>query len=74
MKEELVVTTKEKQCLLHVLGYYVDDIDGKWSACSKVAAMAFQKDFGLVPTGVVDEITEKAMRHAIAWGMPAKNT
>ena len=67
------MTTKEKQCLLHVLGYYVADVDGIWSTCSKVAAKAFQKDFGLVPTGVVDETTEKAMRHAIAWGMPSKN-
>lgn len=66
------MTTKQKQCLLHVLGYYVDEIDGKWSTCSKVAAKAFQEDFGLVPTGVVDEITEKALRHAVAWGMPSK--
>lgn len=67
------MTTKAKQCLLYVLGYYVDDIDGKWSACSKTAARAFQEDFGLVPTGVVDEITEKALKHAITYGMPAKN-
>lgn len=67
------MTTKEKQCLLHVLGYYVDDIDGKWGSCSKVAAEGFQKDFGLVPTGHVDETTEKALRHAIAYGMPIRN-
>jgi peptidoglycan hydrolase-like protein with peptidoglycan-binding domain len=66
------VTTKEKQCLLHVLGYYVDDIDGVWSTCSKVATKAFQTDFGLVPTGVVDEITAKALKHAVAYGMPSK--
>lgn len=67
------MTTKEKQYLLYVLGYYVDDIDGRWSTCSKIAAKAFQEDFGLVPTGVVDEITEKALRHATTYGMPAKN-
>lgn len=66
------MTTKEKQCLLHVLGYYVDDIDGIWSTCSKVATEAFQKDFGLVATGIVDKTTEKALRHAVAWGMPSK--
>lgn len=66
------MTTKEKQCLLHTLGYYVDDIDGVWGACSKVAASAFQEDFGLVPTGHVDETTEKALRHAIAYGMPKR--
>lgn len=69
----VIMTSKEKQCLLHVLGYYVDDVDGRWGSCSKTAAKAFQEDFGLVPTGVVDEITEKALRHAVAWGMPAKN-
>ena len=67
------MTTKQKQCLLHVLGYYVGDVDGVWGAYSKDAAKAFQEDFGLVSTGIVDEITEKAMRHAIAWGMPVKN-
>lgn len=66
------MTTKEKQCLLHTLGYYVDDIDGVWGACSKVAASTFQEDFGLVPTGHVDETTEKALRHAITYGMPAR--
>ena len=67
------MTSKEKQCLLHVLGYYVGDIDGIWSTCSKIAAKAFQEDFGLVPNGIVDKTTEKALRHAVAWGMPAKN-
>lgn len=66
------MTTKEKQCLLYVLGYYVDDVDGKWGACSKIATEAFQKDFGLVVTGFVDETTWKAMKHAIAFGMPAR--
>ena len=68
------MTTKEKQCLLHVLGYYVGEIDGVWSGCSKIATKAFQADFGLVPTGVVDEITGKAMKHAVAYGMPVKKT
>ena len=67
------MSTKEKQCFLHILGYYVGDVDGIWSVCSKVATKTFQEDFGLVPTGVVDEITEKAMRHAVAYGMPSKN-
>lgn len=67
------MTTKEKQCLLYDLGYYVDDIDGKWGTCSKIAAKMFQEDFGLVPTGVVDETTVKALKHAIAYGMPARN-
>ena len=67
------MTTKEKQCLLHVLGYYVGDVDGVWGTCSKIATKAFQVDFGLVPSGVADEITVKAMRHAVSYGMPVKN-
>lgn len=67
------MTTKEKQCLLHVLGYYVGDVDGVWGVCSKVATKAFQEDFGLVPNGIVDEITGKALRHAIAYGMPKRD-
>lgn len=66
------MTTKEKQCLLHTLGYYVDDIDGVWGPCSKIAAKAFQGDFGLVPTGHIDETSEKALRHAITYGMPLR--
>lgn len=64
------MTTKEKQCLLYTLGYYVDELDGVWGESSKIAAKAFQKDFGLVPTGVIDETSQKALRHAIAYGMP----
>lgn len=67
------MTAKERQCLLYTLGYYVDNIDGEWNVCCKVATKAFQKDFGLVPTGTVDDATEKAMKHAIAYGMPIKN-
>lgn len=67
------MTTKEKQCLLYTLGYYLDDVDGVWGICSTIAAKSFQEDFGLVPTGHVDETSEKALRHAIAYGMPKKN-
>ena len=67
------MTTKGKQCLLYVLGYYIDEIDGKWGSCSKVAAKAFQEDFGLVPTGHIDETGEKALRYAISFGMPTRD-
>ena len=67
------MTIKQKQCLLYFLGYYKGNIDGIWGQLSKVAAQAFQKDFGGLPTnGVVDDATEKAMKHAVAYGMPAK--
>ena len=67
------MTTKGKQCLLHVLGYYIDEVDGVWGPCSRVAAKAFQEDFGLVPTGHIDETGEKALRYAISFGMPTRN-
>lgn len=67
------MTTKGKQCLLYVLGYYIDEIDGKWGSCSKVAASAFQEDFGLVPTGYIDETGEKALRYAVSFGMPTRD-
>lgn len=65
------MTVKQQQCLLYYLGYYVGDIDGKWGTLSKVATTAFQKDFGLTADGVCGEQTEKAMTHAVAYGMPA---
>lgn len=66
------MTIKQKQCLLYFLGYYVGNIDGDWGALSKTATKAFQKDFGLNPDGVCGTDTEKALKHAVAYGMPAK--
>lgn len=68
------MTVKQQQCLLYYLGYYVGDIDGKWGTLSKVATAAFQKDFGLTADGVCGEQTEKAMTHAVAYGMPVVKT
>ena len=66
------MTDKQKQNLLAYLGYYVGEIDGKFGQMSKTAAKAFQKDYGLTPDGVVGADTEKALKHAVAYGMPAK--
>lgn len=66
------MTVKQKQCLLYYLGYYVGNIDGVWGQLSKVATTAFQKDLGLADTGICDAETEKALKHAVAYGMPAK--
>lgn len=66
------MTIKQRQCLLCYLGYYVGEIDGKWGTLSKTATKAFQKDFGLTDNGVVEESTEKALAHAVCYGMPAK--
>lgn len=66
------MTIKQKQCLLAYLGYYVGNIDGKWGQLSEVACKAFQKDFGITADGVCGKETEKALTHAVAYGMPAK--
>ena len=67
------MTIKQKQCLLYFLGYYVGEIDGVWGTLSKTATKAFQKDFGgLVVDGIAGDITTQAMKHAVAYGMPAK--
>ena len=68
------MTVKQQQCLLYYLGYYVGDIDGKWGTLSKVATTAFQKDYGLEADGVCGSVTEKAMKHAVAYGMPIVKT
>lgn len=66
------MTIKQKQCLLFYLGYYVGAIDGSWGTMSKTACKAFQKDFGLTADGVCGTETEKALKHAVAYGVSKK--
>lgn len=66
------MTVKQKQHLLAYLGYYVGNIDGDWGQLSKTACKAFQKDFGLTADGIAGEDTQKALKHAVAYGMPSK--
>lgn len=63
------MTIKQKQCLLCYLGYYTGAIDGIWGTKSQHAVKAFQKDFGLTADGICGTDTEKAMTHAVAYGM-----
>lgn len=68
------MTTKQIQCLLQYLGYYTILIDGIWGGKSEEATKKFQKDFGgLTVDGVAGADTQKALTHAIAYGMD-KNT
>ena len=67
------MTIKQRQCLLFYLGYYVGAIDGNWGTLSKAACKAFQKDFGLDADGYGGTNTDKALTHAVAYGMPAKD-
>lgn len=67
------MTIKQCQNLLAYLGYYSGSIDGVWGSGSVAATKAFQRDFGnLVIDGIAGTATEKAMRHAVAYGMPEK--
>lgn len=67
------MTDKQKQHLLAYLGYYVGKIDGKFGTLSKIACKSFQKDFGgLAVDGVCGTQTEKALKHAIAYGFLKK--
>ena len=68
------MTVKEKQHLLAYLGYYVGNIDNVWGTMCKTACKAFQQNFGLTADGVCGTETEKALKHAVCYGMPAKTT
>jgi hypothetical protein len=63
------MTIKQRQHLLAYLGYYVGNVDGIWGTLSKTATKAFQKDFGLNPDGICGEDTEKALKHAVCFGI-----
>lgn len=67
------MTVEQKQCLLKYLGYYADQVDGRWGPNSRAATEAFQRDFtGLQVDGDAGEETQKALRHAVAYGMPER--
>ena len=51
-------------------GYYEGKVDGDWGRLSREATVAFQKAFGgLDPDGICGENTEKALKHAVAYGI-----
>lgn len=67
------MTVKQKQNLLSYLGYYVGNVDGIWGEESRDATIMFQDDFsGLSVDGIAGPETEKALKHAVAYGMPNK--
>lgn len=67
------MTNKQKQCLLAYLGVLEpEQIDGIWGSRSAEATKAFQSSFGLTPDGIPGPETEKALRHAVAYGMPER--
>lgn len=67
------MTVKQIQCLLSFLGYYGGPIDGKWRDSYLDAVIAFQDDFGgIAVDGDPGPVTQKALRHAVAYGMPTR--
>ena len=64
------MTVQQKQCLLAYLGYYTGDIDGRFGPQSVAATKTFQQDFGGISVdGICGEQTEKALKHAVAYGI-----
>ena len=67
------MTIKQQQLLLAYLGYDPGTIDGVNGPKTKAAIKAFQQDFGgLAVDGVAGTATQKAFRHAVAYGMPER--
>ena len=67
------MTAEQKQCLLRYLGYYAGDIDGIYGQQTKAAVERFQEAFGgIVVDGLAGDETDKALRNAVAYGMPGK--
>lgn len=70
----MAMTIRQRQHLLAYLGYYEGTVDGDWGPLSKTACTAFQKDFGGIKVdGFGGTETDKALKHAVAYGMPTKN-
>lgn len=68
------MTLQQIQNLLQYLGYYTIRVDGISGPGTVAAVKAFQGDFGgLDVDGVAGEATQKALKHAVAYGMD-KNT
>ena len=74
------MNVKDRQCLLTFLkkadgtSYYTGEVDGIYGRLSRKAIHDFQKDFGgLTVTGEGNEETDKAMRHAVAYGISERD-
>ena len=71
----LLMTVKQKQCLLEYLGYYapengnrVNNVDGIWGSASEAATRHFQVDYGLVADGIFGSLTEQRIKDVIVNG------
>lgn len=69
------MTIEQIQCLLKFLGYYHGLVDGIFGDKSLDAVICFQDDFGAIAVdGDPGKDTQKALRHAVAYGMPERKT
>lgn len=69
------MTIQQIQNLLQYLGYYTIRVDGISGPGTRAAVTAFQKDFGgLVVDGIPGDATQKALRHAVAYGIDRPDT
>lgn len=66
------MTVKQIQNLLQYLGYYNGIPDGDFGPLSREAVTDFQRAFGLTADGDPGPETQKALTHAVAYGMPTR--
>lgn len=64
------MTTRQRQNLLQYLGFYEGSVDGIYGKQTKKAVERFQAACGIGVDGVAGAETDKAMLHAVAYGMP----
>lgn len=68
------MTITQRQHLLAYLGFYEGIVDGIWGAQSQSATTAFQRRFGLQADGLAGDATDKALCHAVCYGLPENVT
>lgn len=67
------MNTEQIQHLLNFLGYDTGGCDGIYGPKTRQAVWDFQEDFeGLAVDGIAGEETQKALRHAVAYGFQKK--
>lgn len=68
------MTIEQIQHLLAYFGYYKGEVDNIWGDNSEAACKAFQEDFGGIDVdGIPGVETQKALRHAVSFGIPEQD-
>ena len=69
------MTVEQRQHLLAYLGYLSNPTFGVWDTTSSTACRQFQESFGgIAVDGICGPETQKALKHAVAYGMDTKET